>query len=184
MLGRLDSLRAFALVRSKTPSAIPHERGKNYLIAPLFNVVPRILWPSKPVLNIGQQTYRDYYGGLSNTTSVTRTLPGDFYVNFGVGGVFIGMLLLGVVVAVLRRSFVNKRLVTGLLIYTLGFFTLLDYEADFASLLAGLPRILVAVMLLAWFTTSDRALARRSGVPTEPRLVGSHKEGLSPSTTA
>lgn len=160
MLGRLDSLRAFALVRSKTPAPIPYERGKLYLIAPLFNVVPRILWPSKPILDIGLQTFRDYYGGSGNS-SVTRTLPGDFYANFGVPGLFVGMFFLGLVVAALRRSFVRGRTVTGLLVYAVGFFTLMNYEADFASLLAGLPRILVTVLIVAWFTTSDRANGRR-----------------------
>jgi hypothetical protein len=161
MVGRLNELRAFTLIREMTPEPVPYEMGRNYLVAPLFNVVPRILWPGKPILDIGAQTARIYHR-IPEGTSITRTILGDFYANFGVLGIVAGMALFGAVTAALRRRFVTAKTVTMLFVYAVAFFVLLDHEGDFASIVAGLPRTLVFVLALAWFVApGDWKASRR-----------------------
>jgi hypothetical protein len=156
LVGRLDELRAFAVIYWKTPDPVPYELGKNYYGAPVYNIIPRILWPTKPQIGtIGGATAEDYYG-ITGGTSITRTILGDFYANFGTAGVIGGMLIFGVATGVLRRRFVRDRDVRSLLLYGVAFFTLLDHEANFAGLLAGLPRLIVLVVLAGWFVTPHR----------------------------
>lgn len=155
LLGRINELRAFAVIRDKTPRVIPYESGELYVIAPLISVVPRALWPSKPILNVGERTSRDYYN-IPRGTSTTRTIMGDLHANFGPPGVAVGMMFLGLVVGALRRYFVIKRTALSLLIYSAGIFLMLEYESDFASLLASLPRTIVLVGLLGFWVTYDR----------------------------
>ena len=151
LAGRLNELQALAVVQSQTPQPVPYELGKNYWFAPFLNVVPRAIWDTKPILDIGGQTALTYYGVVGS--SFTRTIIGDFYVNFGVAGVIGGMVLFGVVTALLRRRFVEQPDVPHLLFYGVAFFTLLNHESDFTQILAGLPRLLFVVWFVGWFVT-------------------------------
>lgn len=152
LLGRLNELRAFAVIRDKTPRLIPYEAGEFYFVAPLIAVVPRVFWPNKPILNIGERTSRDYYN-IPRGTSTTRTVMGDLHANFGPPGVAFGMVLFGAIIGALRRYFVVRRNVFSLLIYSIGVYSMLEYESDFTSLIAGLPRTLVMVALLGLWVT-------------------------------
>lgn len=163
LAGRLNELQALAVVYVQTPEPVPYELGRNYWFAPLLNVVPRAIWDTKPVLDIGGQTAFTYYGVTGS--SFTRTIIGDFYVNFGIPGVVGGMLLFGVVTALLRRRFVEQPDVRHLLFYGVAFFTLLNHESDFTQILAGLPRLLIVVWFVGWFVTRRPDAENESSLP-------------------
>jgi hypothetical protein len=156
LVGRLDELRAMAVIYVATPDRIPYEYGKYYFGAPVYSIVPRAIWPGKPEIGrIGVETGEEYWG-LTTQTSIARTIFGDLYANFGILGIAAGMIIYGTASGLLRRRFVTHRDIRSFLIYALVFFTLLNHEADFASLLAGFPRTLVVVLVLGWFITPKR----------------------------
>ncbi|MGH2808634.1 MAG: O-antigen polymerase [Actinomycetota bacterium] len=170
LVGRLDELRAMSVIYAATPERIPYEYGKNYFGAPLYTVIPRALWPGKPELGrIGFETGRDYWG-ITTQTSIARTIFGDLYANFGILGIVGGMLIYGVVSGILRRRFVIRRDVRSFLIYALVFFTLLNHESDFASILAGFPRTLVVVLVLGWFIVPAREKERETNVAPQAEV--------------
>jgi hypothetical protein len=70
--------------------------------------VPRALWPAKPRLSIGGW-YAVKVLGWGEGPEAAVTLPGDFYLNFGVAGVFAGMLAYGL----LLRVFYNHLILSG-----------------------------------------------------------------------
>lgn len=79
------------------PSTIPYQDGKTitaWALAP----VPRSVWPSKPLINIGPVIGYLIYG--NERTGVPPGLVGDLWLNFSIVGVLVGSLFVG---WVLRR---------------------------------------------------------------------------------
>lgn len=79
---------------------VPYGQGRTLVDAALA-MVPRALWPEKDV-SAGSGDLVSYYTGMEfdEDTSVGIGSVMEFYVNFGVPGVFGGFLLLGVLVLV------------------------------------------------------------------------------------
>jgi hypothetical protein len=57
--------------------------------------VPRALWPGKPIMSTGSWYATTVLGWPPGGGEAAVTLPGDFYLNFGVVGVLVGMFLYG-----------------------------------------------------------------------------------------
>lgn len=85
--------------------------GSTLFILPLV-IVPRFLWPAKPVR--GGTEFMSAHTGIEFSDNVTfGTGPVfEFFVNFGYVGVFCGMLLLGMTVRYLDRR-ASETLSTG-----------------------------------------------------------------------
>jgi uncharacterized membrane protein (DUF106 family) len=79
----------------------------------LIALVPRFLWPEKPVV-AGSGGLVTRYTGIyfAEGTSVGIGQVMEFYVNFGTRGVLIGFLIIGVIIGVIDR-FASARLVEG-----------------------------------------------------------------------
>lgn len=66
-------------------------------------VIPRVIYPDKPVVNYGTRVAYAYYGiPYSYRTSSTVTFLGDIYINAGLAGVCVVAALLGLL---LQRAF-------------------------------------------------------------------------------
>ena len=80
------------------PDIEPYRMGRTVAVT-FLAVIPRAVWPDKPVL-LGKELTR-YTDGIfydpGSSHSVTPTLVGDLYANLGVLGTFIGGLLMGVI---------------------------------------------------------------------------------------
>ena len=76
-------------------------------------LVPRIIWPEKPV-GAGSGTWVSRYTGLEfeEGTSVGMGQVLEFYINFGTVGVLVGFVILGTVIAAVD-SVARSRLVLG-----------------------------------------------------------------------
>lgn len=87
-----------ASVEMLSSGARDHAKGETVLQA-LVAVIPRALWPSKPVY-AGSGDIVSNYTGISFAfgTSVGVGQVMEFYINFGTIGVFVGFLLLGALV--------------------------------------------------------------------------------------
>lgn len=107
-----------AHVLAAVPELLDYQYGKTmvtWLVAP----VPRSLWPGKPAIGVGIDL-----GPLVFQTPRTSGVPpgvvGELYLNFGIPGVFIGMLAVGFLLrslyTTLRPRFPSRAVV---LIYTL-----------------------------------------------------------------
>lgn len=91
---------SFVRIIEEVPQFIPYQEGKTlYEAATVF--VPRPLWRNKPTSSAEWLSYV-LYGSESAGNSVA-TWPGELYLNFGTGGVILGMLLMGVLCAYLSR---------------------------------------------------------------------------------
>lgn len=113
--------------------------------------IPRFLWPSKPPVGVSEQIGNLYFHTQYNSPAVTYM--GDLYRNFGILGVAIGMLILGVVLRGLYVWLIEKQERSP---FRVGLFLLLggvvNYEGLYSTYFPSLVRaslVAVAAVLLA-----------------------------------
>jgi hypothetical protein len=96
MLQRVRMIDSVAITTHLTPDTIPYRSPAEFASAPLIGLVPRALWPDKPVLATGYEFSQQYYGTSSEMyTSAGITPLGDLYRHGGILTVAVGMLILG-----------------------------------------------------------------------------------------
>lgn len=100
-LQRLDLLTSVAQVLTLGPRASMVRGDVHWWMLPFYPFVPRFLWPSKPILNEGGWFTVALEGGhgdpISAGSATAITYPGDLYLQFGLVGIPIGMLVLGLI---------------------------------------------------------------------------------------
>ena len=169
--GRSANLDLLADVIIRTPQEIPYWGGETYLSL-VGAFVPRFLWPDKPTKELGQ-AFGHRYGYIgANDLGTALNLPFlvEFYANFGIAGVIVGMCLIGLIYYALQRA-VNSpgqdtlHSLVGVVILV----PLINIESDFSLGFGGL--ILNGVAL--WFVLRT---IRRSGLASmKPTLSMSNR---------
>jgi hypothetical protein len=126
--------------------------------------IPRFIWPAKPTLSIGGW-YATAVLGWSGKGEAAVTVPGDFYLNFGVTGVFFGMLAYGVVLRLLYDRFiVNEGTAMGLCLFVPIFMTFaLTIERNLGSIV-GEAGLLLCALTIVLFSLTTHPHARSSRV--------------------
>jgi hypothetical protein len=161
-----------------TPADIPFWGVDRLLLIPL-SIVPRAIWPDKPVLTLGHYFNVEYLGASpDSTTSVNYTMYGDLYLSAGWPAVVIGMMLLGVILAWLYRGLALHAQLTqnpGLFaLYTAIAVSMIFDETAYVGLVSGLFHHLVifpAVFVLIYAPSrnqmhgQDAPAGQRNPVP-------------------
>jgi hypothetical protein len=97
-----------ALAVSRVPAYLPHEDGAILWGAVRHNVMPRILFPDKPVLPSDSEMVRKYSGVLvastEQNTSIAFGYAVESYIDFGVPWMFLPSLVFGVLMGLLYRA--------------------------------------------------------------------------------
>jgi hypothetical protein len=168
--GRSANLELLADVIVRTPREIPYWGGETYLSL-VGSFVPRVLWPDKPTKELGQAFGHryNYIGANDFGTALNLPILVEFYVNFGIAGVILGMCLVGIIYCTLERL-VNHAGQDTLhsLVGVVILIPLANIESDFSLGFGGL--ILNGVAL--WFVLRT---IRRSGMANNragPPLAG------------
>ena len=144
------SITAFADVIAMTPWQVPYWLGGSYQTL-WTSFIPRLLWPDKPQATIGNEFGHRYKQLETYDTSTSHNLPWlpEFYANFGVFGVVLGMFAVGV----LFRFLVQKLSVpiSSSIEYVLGVtvtFSLFYAESNFALMVGALLTPYFALLVL------------------------------------
>ena len=154
---RLRTIDTPAMIMQRTPSQIPYASPVQLLVAPLADVIPRILWPGKPVLTPGYQVSQEYFMLPADVyTSSDVTPEADLYRHGGWIPLIIGMFLLGCGIRILDEVADLRRGVHGTLLIILLFPAIVEAGSDCATLLAGLPG-----MVVLWLIVVNLSFARR-----------------------
>ena len=104
--GRAGAILVFEHTRLMVPEYLPYQEGRT-LSPVLVSWIPRVFWPDKPVAGFGNEFGRDMgLLGADNLRSVVN-VPWmvDWYWNFGVPGVLIGMFLSGGILGLIDRFY-------------------------------------------------------------------------------
>ncbi|MCC6451309.1 MAG: oligosaccharide repeat unit polymerase [Acidobacteria bacterium] len=163
---RIDLVSSLAVVVSNYEQLAPYEESyglDHNIVKDLSSfMVPRVIWPDKPVASESHQ-YSDLYFNYSEN-SFGITPMGDLIRNFGPIGVPLGMLVIGLLLRVLYRTFVEdqKVILWRAAIYFM-ILTSVSYESFYASIIPYGFKVgttaLVGVLLL---NLMARALGAKS----------------------
>ena len=151
LLARGQDIDAPAIIMQRTPGQIPYSDPVQLITGPLSALIPRVLWPGKPILATGYQFGQEYFEIPSTVYSSTTITPiGDLYRYGGWLPVLIGMFVLGSGIGLLD-DFLDVRGNPHTVFLTLFLFpSLVMSEQDWITLLAAIP----AFILLWWFAVA------------------------------
>lgn len=111
-VGRLNQGWHVGMVLKWVPKRQPFADGSDFLTDIEGTILPRFFFPDKKVIG-GQDKFKKYTGHeLTKSTSMTIGVLGDFYINFGRWGAFIGLFIFGAVVAKLLYFFISRHVLT------------------------------------------------------------------------
>lgn len=100
-----SSVGFFSLVLDRVPDLIPHEGGTLMMRTVQHVTTPRMLFPDKAIVDSASWLVRLYAGqsaaGSESGTSIGLTYMAEFYIDFGVGGMMVGLFGVGVVVGLI-----------------------------------------------------------------------------------
>lgn len=141
---RLDAMSSLAVVVSTYEQLRPYEESygldNNIWKDSTTFFIPRVLWPNKPLASEPRR-YSDLYFNFGESSFVITPM-GDLLRNFGLAGVPIGMLLLGIILRAMYRAFVEDQ-PRALWRSTLYFMLLMaiNYETFFGSIIPYLAKV-------------------------------------------
>lgn len=171
---RPRSIDQIALIVTQTPYPNSYQRGRLWFLAPVYNLIPRFLWPTKPVLSLEydfDRTYRHLPSSTNTNTGLTQ--PGDMYINFGLGGVVAGMFLWGLVQAWLTRRWGNVARPDHLIVLVMAASFILLFQRSITDILLALPRVLAVTWLLGqWMYARTPVRAATGRSRTGPAVGG------------
>ena len=146
-----------AIVMQRTPGQIAYSSPAQLIEAPLLDMVPRAVWPGKPILATGYQFSQQYYGLPASLYTASAITPvGDLYRHGGWIPVIAGMFLLGCGVRLLDDVLDVRSNPHAIFLVLLLLPTLVTGEQDWATFLASIP-----ATLLVWLSATALAFQPR-----------------------
>ena len=147
LIERVSSIGSPAIIMQRTPGQIPYASPGELVVSPVLDLIPRILWPGKPVLDVGYQMSQEYFQlPPQEYTSSAITTEGDLYRHGGWVVLVVGMFLIGWGARVIDDIADLRRSIQGLFLIILVFPDLVQSASDCSTLLAGIPGT-----VLLWF---------------------------------
>jgi hypothetical protein len=157
LLTRIREVDSPAIVMQRTPGQVGFVSPTALVAAPLMSVVPRALWPGKPILDTGYQFSQTYYQLPSSVyTSSSITPEADLYRHGGWVPVLVGMFLLGCGVRLLDHVVDVHANPHSIFLVLLLFPSLVNQENDWVGLIAGVPGAIVIWLVGIWLTFRPR----------------------------
>ncbi len=106
---RLSLNRLVGLGVRRLDTGVNEYAGGQTILDAALMIVPRALWPEKPIEVGGQALVNQYTGVyMYGDTSVALGQVLEFYVNFGTVGVIAGFLIFGLLLALIDRKVANS----------------------------------------------------------------------------
>jgi O-antigen polysaccharide polymerase Wzy len=175
---RADLVHELTYLYSMSPEVVPYYYGSSYSYF-LVALVPRVIWPNKPVVTDETVKFEVEFGLTSEegalTTAIGPTLIGEGYINFGILGAFLVMFLQGAILGVLEQIFAERG-APGMSVFLALFVYLLNGIGSSAVVMFGnIVQSLVAGCLLLWLFSGRRQSMfifdpRRPRAPDAPLL--------------
>jgi len=153
-----SSIGFFSFVLDRVPKLIPHENGKMILRTLTHTLKPRILFPDKSILPVDSLLVRKYAGihvaGEELRTSVGLGYIPQFYIDFGIPGIMVLSLILGLLIGVIYRGLIffspsYNLYISAVVILFLYHFT--QYETEVTKLVGGMVMNTIIFAFILFF---------------------------------
>jgi hypothetical protein len=147
---RIDILTTLAVVVSNYEQLAPYEEiyglSDNIWIETTTFLIPRVVWPNKPVVSDPRRYSELYFDFGGNSYAITPV--GDLLRNYGIIGIPIGMFVLGVVLRFIYRSLVEGQVpVTWRLVFFFMLISTISYEGFYGTIMPVMFRVAVTAFI-------------------------------------
>ncbi len=167
---RVALVNSVAVIVRETGSSVEYAHGRTIGLALVSILIPRAVWPDKPVINLGREFAREFriQPRHDDRTWVAVTAVGELYWNFGLAGVLAGMLALGLALRFIY-GLLGEQMAANpvrMAAYVSLFLTLLGFDGNLAAWLGATVKAVTIYLLL-------EAFLRRLGllVPAAPSAI-------------
>jgi hypothetical protein len=156
LLSRIREIDSPAIIMQRTPAQIGFVSPVQLVTGPIATLVPRAVWPGKPILDSGYEFSQTYYETSARAyTSSAITPVGDLYLHGGWIPVLVGMFFLGCGVRLLDDVMDVYGSPHCIFLFLLLFPSLVKQEDGWVGTLAGIPATLL-IWLFATYLTFRR----------------------------
>jgi hypothetical protein len=152
---RISEISNVAIIIQRTPQQVPFINPAQLAEASIAGMVPRAIWPTKPIMITGLKFSEQFYD-LPPTTSSADTVVGGLYWYGGWLPVLIGMFLLGCGVRLLDGILDVRAHSHAIFLVLLLFISIVGGENDFAAILVSVPPALVVWFVAVFLTFKQR----------------------------
>ena len=153
-MNRFIGIDSLAVTVKLTPEVMDFQLGRT--ISPLLLwPIPRVIFPDKPELSLGGMFGVKFWGWPEEpwhgSAAIMRV--GEFYLNFHLVGIILGMFLSGIIyrfiyLYFIKGSIADKRI--GVFLYSVAFFRLISIESNITMAYAGLLQTVLFGFVIAW----------------------------------
>lgn len=168
---RLAHAEVMNTVMAATPEQVPYWNGKTYKLL-LSNLVPRLLWPDKPLENQGNEFGRRYGFVKADNLTTSMNLPWlvEAFVNFGIPGVLGISAAIGLLIGLVEALFNRPGAPWQLAVSAIMLLPFINQDSNLSLSIGNLLTIFVALMIYfrGGFHVGDFA-RRRMGWTTGER---------------
>lgn len=171
MIERISYVEFFGAALDRVPTYIPHQFGTLWFDAISRPLMPRILFPNKPVIDESVLT-NQYTGigvaGADRGTQISMGYMAESYIDFGVVGMMVAIFLFGLFLGLIYRYITMHPHARGLLgmgIASAILMTAAQLEGSTTKLFGGLIVSLLVAWLLVQFVVPI-LFSKVSGTPS------------------
>ena len=117
---------------------------------------PRFIWHNKPII-VGGGDFGHRSGLLApdvKSTTVGVTMVGDWYMNFGLAGIILGMFFMGMLFRLIYEYLIKRTGISfsGVMIYSILWLNIIKGMEDWiAPVYAGLVKIFILLLIIHYF---------------------------------
>ena len=160
LLTRIREIDNPAIIIQRTPGQIEFASPMQLIEGPIVTLVPRAVWPGKPILDSGYEFSQNYYDlPATEYTSSAITPVGDLYRHGGWIPVIAGMFLLGCGTRFLDDVMDVRGNPYSVFLFILIFPSFVNQENDWVGMLASLPGTLLVWLLAIKLTFRKTRIA-------------------------
>ena len=157
LLGRVREIDSPAIIMQRTPAQIGFASPAQLIEGPAEALIPRAVWPGKPILDAGYEFSLEYYEApVTDITYSAITPVGDLWLHGGWIPVIAGMFLIGC----LARLFDDVMDVHAsphcIFLFLLLYPILVAQEEDWTQLIANIPGVLLVWLFATYLTFRKR----------------------------
>ena len=156
---RAASFDTVVLIVNIVPSMIKYQQGDT-LMSAFYGLIPRLLWPNKPELNLGGYVTLVIFGSKSMGNTPLTDI-GEFYLNFGFYGVLAGMFILGFLFRSVYWYCLKEPNLHLYALYLLIFPILLFGQTGVGGIPVALSRVIPLSWLVTWFINLKGSRSQR-----------------------
>lgn len=161
IMNRAVALDSLMLAIKYTPAVHEFQYGRDLVVVPLTSLIPRAIWPNKPMASLTAEDFTVKYVGSTKSAynqywagGTAITPMADLYINLHVFGVVIGMYLIGAVICVIKYASEDLASPISILTFVIAYISVINFDPPLSGIISEWLKLMLVLwaikLILAW----------------------------------